>query len=180
MAFRTRHAEVAHRALLGVAAFLVADHHAGLAVETGQAADDRLVVRESAVAVQFMEVGEDRVHVVHGIRTLRVARDLRDLPWGQLGVDVLGQLLALLGQAVDLFGDVDGGIVLHEAQLFNLGIQLGDWLLKIEESCFSHCTSGLFRGRSVSVRAASLGAILPYPTQHHATALGPGCAINTM
>jgi hypothetical protein len=74
-------------------------------------------------------------------RSLRMARDLRHLPWRQLGVDVLGQLLALLVEAVDLFGDVDGRIVLHEAQLFNFGIELGNRLLEIEESCFSHCSS---------------------------------------
>jgi len=112
-------------------------------VEPAQAADDRLVVGKGAVAVQFMEIGEDRVHIVHRVGTLRMARDLRHLPRSQLGIDVLGELLALLVQAVDLFGDVDGGIVLHETQLFNLGIELGNWLLKIEESCFSHCTSGV-------------------------------------
>ena len=120
VAFRLRHAEVAHCAFFGVAALLVADDHAGLAVEARQAADDRQVVRIRAVAVQFVEVGEDLVHVVHRVWTLRVARDLRNLPWRELGVDVFGQLLALLGQAVDLFRDVDGRIVLDEAQLFNL------------------------------------------------------------
>jgi hypothetical protein len=143
VAFRFRHAEVAHRALFGVAALLVADDHAGLAVEAREAADDRLVVGEGAVAVQLMEVGEDIVHVIHRVRTLRVARDLRHLPWRQLGVDVFRELLALLGQAVDLFRNVDGGIVLDEAQLFDLRVELGNWLLKAEESCFSHCTSGV-------------------------------------
>ncbi len=41
IAFRTRHAEVAQRALLRVAALLMADHHARLAVEAREAADDR-------------------------------------------------------------------------------------------------------------------------------------------
>jgi hypothetical protein len=47
-------------ALLGVAALLVADHHAGLPVEARQPADDGLVVGERPVAVQFLEVGEER------------------------------------------------------------------------------------------------------------------------
>jgi hypothetical protein len=48
--------------------------------------------------MQFVEVGEDLAHVVHGVGTLRVTRDLRDLPRRQLGVDVLGQLLAFLAR----------------------------------------------------------------------------------
>nr|GEU28296.1 hypothetical protein [Tanacetum cinerariifolium] len=146
IAFRFWHAEVAHGALLGVAPLLVADHHARLAVEAGQATDDRLVVRIGAVAVQFVEVGEDFVHIVHGVRTLRVARDQRHLPGGELGVDVFGQLLALFGQPVDLLRDVDGRIVLNEAQLFDFAIELGNRLLKIEESRFGHCTSGIILG----------------------------------
>ncbi len=43
---------------------------------------------------------------------------------------------ALLFQAVDLFGDIDGGIVLHEAQLFDLGFKVGNGLLEVEETCF--------------------------------------------
>jgi len=58
IAFRTRHAEVAQRALFRVATLLMTDHHAGLAVETREAADDRQVVRIVAVAVQFVEIGE--------------------------------------------------------------------------------------------------------------------------
>jgi hypothetical protein len=40
VALGTRHAEVAHLAILGVVAALVADDHAGLAVEAREAADD--------------------------------------------------------------------------------------------------------------------------------------------
>ena len=40
IAFRLGHAEVAQQLLLGIAAFLLADDHHGLAVEVGHAADD--------------------------------------------------------------------------------------------------------------------------------------------
>jgi hypothetical protein len=40
-----------------------------------------------------------------------VARDLGDLPGRQVAVDVLGELLALLAELVDLFGDVDRAFV---------------------------------------------------------------------
>ncbi len=135
------HAEVAHRALFGVAALLVANDHAGLAIEACKTADDGLIVRIAAVAMQFMEVGEDLVHVIHRVRTLRMACNLRDLPGRELRVDILGQLLALLREAVDLFGDVDGGVFLHEAQFFNLGLQLGNRLLEAEEGGFAHGNS---------------------------------------
>jgi hypothetical protein len=46
-------------ALLGVAALLVAQHHAGLAIEARQTAHDAQVVGEMAVAVQLDEVRED-------------------------------------------------------------------------------------------------------------------------
>jgi hypothetical protein len=49
-----------------------------------------------AVAVQLLEVGEDLGDVVQRVGPLRVARDLRHLPGRQAGVDVLGELLALL------------------------------------------------------------------------------------
>ena len=126
------------RALLGVAALLVAEHHAGLAVEARQAADDRLVVGEGAVAVQLLEVGEDLVDVVERVRPLRMARDLRHLPGRQAGVDVLGELQALLAEPVDLFGDVDRRFVLHVAQFFDLRFELGDRLLEFEEVSFAH------------------------------------------
>jgi hypothetical protein len=92
------------------------------------------VVGVVAVAVQFLEIGEHLVHVVQRVGALRVARDLRHLPGRQAGVDVLGELLALLAEAFDLVGDVDRRLVLHVAQLVDLGFQLGDGLLEVEES----------------------------------------------
>ena len=66
-----------------------------------------------------------------------MARDLRHLPGRELGVDLLGQRLALLLQARDLLGDVDRRIVLHEAQLFDARFELRDRLLEIEEGGFA-------------------------------------------
>jgi hypothetical protein len=97
----------------------VTNHHARLAVETRQATDDRLVIGIRAVAVQLMEVREDFVHVVHGVGTLRMTRDLGYLPGRELGVEVFGELLTFLREAVDLFADIDGGVFLNETQLFD-------------------------------------------------------------
>ncbi|CUJ22821.1 Uncharacterised protein [Achromobacter sp. 2789STDY5608633] len=137
VAFRTRHAEVARGALLGVAALLVADHHAGRAVEARQAAHDGLVVGVHAVAVQFVEVGEDFAHVVQRVGTLGVAGDQRRLPRRELGVDFLGQRLALLLQTSDLVGDVHRRIGLHIAQLLDLVLKLGERLFKFQK-CIAH------------------------------------------
>jgi len=62
-----------------------------------------------------------------------MARDLRHLPGRELGVDLLGERLALLRQALDLLGDVDRGVVLHEAQFLDALLELGDRLLEFEE-----------------------------------------------
>ena len=141
IALGPRHAEVAVDLLLGVAALLVAEHHAGLAVEAREAADDRRVVGVRAVAVQLAELAEHAVDVVERVRPLRMARDLRDLPRRELGVDVARELLALLREARDLVGDVDRGVLVDVAQLVDLLLQLGDRLLEIEE--------GLFHGRRI-------------------------------
>jgi hypothetical protein len=58
-----------------------------MAAEAGETADDRNVVRECAVAVQFVEIGEQFGNVVERVRTLRMSRDLRDLPRRQVRVE---------------------------------------------------------------------------------------------
>jgi len=125
----------------------VADHHTRLAVEARQAADDRQVVRERAVAVQLVEVGEDFANVVQRVWTLRMTCDLRDLPGRQGGVQVLGQLLAFRGQAGDFFGNVDGRIVLHKAKFFDLRFKFCDRLLELQEGCFHGFPGRLLKAR---------------------------------
>src|SRR5487761_2180557 len=134
-----RHAEIAVDLLLGIAALLLAEDHAGHAVEPREAADDRRVVSVRAIAVQLAELAEHAVDVVERVRTLRMTRDLRDLPGGELAVDVLGKLLALLGQPQDLVGDVDGGILVHVAQLVDLLLQLANRLLEVEKGLLHGC-----------------------------------------
>src|SRR5690606_36698900 len=64
IAFRLRHAVIAAHALLGVAPLLVPDEHDRAAVESADAAYDRLIVRVHAIAVQLAELGRDHVEVV--------------------------------------------------------------------------------------------------------------------
>lgn len=133
IAFRTRHPEVARGALLRVTALLVTDHHARMAAEAREAADDRHVVRECAVAVQLVKIGKQFRNVIERVRTLRMPRDLRDLPRRQVRVEVFRQLLAFLRQPLDFFRNVDSRVVLHESQLFDLGLEFGDRLFEIQK-----------------------------------------------
>ena len=139
------HAEVARDFFLGVAALLVAEHHARRAVEAREAAHDRGVVGKGAIAVQLLEVGKQALDVVEGEGALRMARHLRHLPRRKLAVDVLGERLAALGEALDLVGDIDRRVVLDEAQLLDAGLELRDRLLELEEG-------GLHRRRDSSPR----------------------------
>src|SRR5205085_804130 len=67
-------------------------------------------------------------------------------PGIELAVDILGERLAALGEALDLFGDVDRRIVLHVAQLLDTGFELRDRLLELEEGGL-HVGSVFYRQR---------------------------------
>src|SRR5204862_1901487 len=95
VAFGARHAVVAPHALLRVAALLVADDDDRLALEAREAADERMIVRVHAVAVQLVEVGEAALEVVERVGTLRVACELCDLPRAQVREDAPSERLAL-------------------------------------------------------------------------------------
>ena len=86
----------------------MAQHHAGRAVEAGQTADDAQVIGKMPVAVKLDKVGEYFVDVVQRVRALGVAGDLGDLPGREVAVDVFGELLAFLGELIDLVGNIDG------------------------------------------------------------------------
>ena len=141
VALGARHAEVAQRALLGVAALLVADDHAGHAIEARQPAHDGLVVGKVPVPVHLDEVGEAVAHIVQRVGALGMARDLGDLPGREVAVDVLGQLQALFAELLDLFRDVDCAFGLHVAQFLDFGFELGDGLLKIQKVLFRQLVS---------------------------------------
>ena len=119
----------------------MADHDAGIPVEAREATHDRRVVGKHAVAVQLLEIREDVAEIVERVGPLRVPRHLRDLPRAELPVDVLRQRLAFLLELRDLRRDVDRGVVLDEAQLLDLRLELGDRLLEVEK-CRFHTRCG--------------------------------------
>src|SRR3546814_11482602 len=82
------------------------DHHAA-AVDAAQAADDGGVVGIGAVAGQFLELVADHPDVLVGVRPRGVARQLRDLPRGEVAKDLRGAQATLVLQRVQLGVDVD-------------------------------------------------------------------------
>ena len=83
-----------------------------------------------------------------------MARDLRDLPRRQIGVNFLGQLLAFFLQPRNFFGNIQRRIVLHEAQFLDLGFEFGNRLFEFEKSDF-HTVAILKRTMNdTAVRAA--------------------------
>src|SRR6266540_1541248 len=92
IAFRPRHAEIVLEPALGRGALLVADHADALAAEPAEAADDRVILAEFAVAGERREVGHQGVDVIERMRPLGMAGDLGLLPRGELGVEVLERL----------------------------------------------------------------------------------------
>ena len=73
------------------------DHAQRLAVEAPEAADDRFVLAELAIAGERCEIGEECTDIVEAMRTLGMARNLSLLPRRELGIEFLqrGVRLAL-------------------------------------------------------------------------------------
>ena len=67
VALGTGHTEVAAQVFAGIATFLMADDHHGAAIEPGEAADERFVIPEAAVAMQLDEAGHELVDIGEGV-----------------------------------------------------------------------------------------------------------------
>ncbi len=107
------------------------DHRA--APEAAEPAHDGGVLGEVPVACERREVLDQRADVVETVRPVRVARDLRLLPGGELGVGIDQRLVRLLLQPRHLLGDRDGVVVAVDGlELGDLALELGDRLLEVE------------------------------------------------
>ena len=134
IAFRMRRAEIAQDVLLGVPAFLRANHHHFMPAEAGKPADHRPVLREQPVAVQLAEVGKGRFEVIQRERPLRMPGNLDPVPGAEVGEDLaLGFLQLLLDQANFLLeADVEGVGFRVLLQLLKLVLQLHNRLFEVE------------------------------------------------
>ncbi len=112
----------------------MADHHHRSPLEPGSPADDGWIVGEAPVPVELPEALEDLVDIVLGIGTPGMAGDLGYLPGGQAAVDLLRLAAGLALEPLDLFADVEVGLVGDIAQLLDLRFQLGDRLLEVEKT----------------------------------------------
>ena len=111
----------------------MADDADALAAEAAEAADDRVVVAELAVAGQGHEVGDQGADIVEAMGPLGMAGDLRLLPRRELGIEVLERLRRLGLQAGDLLADCGRAVAgLQRAQFLELGLELGHRLFEIE------------------------------------------------
>ena len=135
IAFGPRHSEVVLDALLGIGALLVAEHDDRSIAEFSDAADDRLVLGEIAVACERREILDEAADEFERMRTFRVARDERLLPRRQLVVGVDESGLRLLLEPRDLVGDLRSfAIGLQRLELGNFVLEFENWFLEIEIS----------------------------------------------
>ena len=134
IALRIRLAEVAIDALLGVAAFLRAEHGNFPALEARHAANHGGIVAKSAVAVNFAEVGKDALDVVQRIGPHGMARQFGALPWRELARDLPAQSFHALLQA---FSCLQGLLIVGGSalQLLNLLFDALQFRLRFR-SCF--------------------------------------------
>ena len=100
----------------------------GLAAETPEAADDRRILGELAVAGERREIVDQSLDVVVEMGPALNARDLRFLPRGQHGVELgesLGRFRFELG---DLLVDRRGvALGCQSAQFVEARVDVGDW-----------------------------------------------------
>ena len=138
VAFRRRHAEIVGHALVGVGALFMADDHHRAATESGQAADDRLVLAEGAVTGEGGKILHQAVDIMGGVGTVGVAGNLGFLPRRQFFVGLPKLPVDLALEALDFGPDVDLAAAAQAAQLLDLGLELGDRLLEIQVAVGSH------------------------------------------
>jgi hypothetical protein len=131
---RVRLAEVSRHLLLGAAPLLVADDdHAAPAVGR-EAAHDRGVLGEAAVAVELLEIGEEVLDVIEGVRPVGVTRELHLLPRGEVREELAREAPRLLLQPLQL--PLEAAVALGEdAQLPDAIHELDDGLLERQNVC---------------------------------------------
>ena len=118
-------------AALGGGALFLADDADALAAETAEAAHQRLVLAELAVARHRREFGDQRIDEIGEVRPLRMTRHQRLLPRRQTGIEVGQRLRRLVLDPRDLVADIAAGRG-KRAQLVDLGLEFGDGFFEVE------------------------------------------------
>ncbi|OPZ11974.1 MAG: hypothetical protein BWZ07_01633 [Alphaproteobacteria bacterium ADurb.BinA280] len=153
VALRAWHAEVALDLGLGIATFLMPDDRDRAAIDATDTADQCRIIGEGAIPGEFLELLTDRVDVVLRVGSLRVTRQLGDLPGRQRLENFLCARLEFGAETGNVLFDVEGRALTGMSQFLDLGIQFGDGLFEIEEVLI-HCELGdLPKEREYSQRA---------------------------
>ena len=118
----------------GVVALFVTDEHDLATVKLPQPADDCLVVAEISISAERHEILDQGGDIILEMRTLRVAGDLRLLPWRQPGISLPQQPVGLLLEAPDLGLDVELARGRCVAKLGDARFELSDRFFEIKES----------------------------------------------
>ena len=109
----------------------MADNHDRPVIEAGKASDDRAVIAEQAVAMEFLKVSAELVHIIEGRGTLRMSGQLGSLPGSKTAVKFVFDLREFGSQLANLilragFWRFGGG------ELLNLFFQLTDRFFEIQ------------------------------------------------
>ncbi len=133
IALGPRHAEIMLEPTLGVGAFFVTDDAHAVAAEAAEPADNGGVLTKAAIARERGEVGDELSDVIEGMGPLRMPGNLRLLPGGQFGIELLERLTGLGLHAGDFVADGDGVAGgLQRPHFFNFGLELGHRFFEIQ------------------------------------------------
>ena len=114
---------------LGVDALLLGDRDDPATAEFGEAADDRRIVAEVPVAMEFVELIEFG-QVCRSERSLGMPRHVDALPWREMSEDLALDLRVLLLEHLDLGGEV------HRL-IGSVRFEIGDAAFEFEEAAFA-------------------------------------------
>jgi hypothetical protein len=101
------HSEIPVGHLLGIRPFLVADDHDRPAIKFGHPSDDGRIIPISPVSVKLEKVIKHPLDIVGSLRPVDMTGQLRHLPAGEIGEDLLLETMKFLFQVFDLFIEMD-------------------------------------------------------------------------
>ena len=139
-----------------VVALLLPEDADRFTFESSEAADDRLVLAEIAVAGEGRELGDEALDVVAEARTALDARDLGLLPGRQVGVEIGQRLVGAGLEPGDFLGE--GGrvaLLCDRAQLVQAGVDFGD--RRFEAEIGAHSILAANRPRRGGARKLAAG-----------------------
>ena len=101
----------------------MAEKHDPKVAQAGQATAQRAIVANGPVAVQFGEILEDQVDVIGRHRSIRMPRNLDDLPGREIAVDLLLETDKFAAHAPNLLAMAQPAV--------GVGLELGEEILHL-------------------------------------------------